>query len=163
MQLQMQNAEELNLEQISEFLKASYGIVFSGQGRAETYAWTQQVLIAQEYASLGKTERGAVRAYITKVTGLSLPQAARLIRMYGETGRIEQQRYQRRQFPRKYTAGDVTLLALARLSQIRGHNLRRGAVNIGRNQSACLDETYATSSPQHRLPYEGMITVLWIH
>ena len=76
----MQNAEELNLEQISEFLKASYGIVFSGQGRAETYAWTQQVLIAQEYASLGKTERGAVRAYITKVTGLSLPQAARLIR-----------------------------------------------------------------------------------
>lgn len=108
----MQNAEELNLEQISEFLKASYGIVFSGQGRAETYAWTQQVLIAQEYASLGKTERGAVRRYITKVTGLSLPQAARLIRMYRETGRIEQQPYRRRQFPRKYTAGDVTLLAL---------------------------------------------------
>jgi transposase InsO family protein len=112
MQLQMQNAEELNPEQISEFLKASHGIVFSGQGRAETYAWTQRVLVAQEYASLGKTERGAVRSYITKVTGLSLPQAARLIRMYRETGRIEQQPYQRRQFPRKYTAGDVTLLAL---------------------------------------------------
>ena len=108
----MQNAEELNLEQISEFLRASHEIVFSGQGRAETYAWTQQVLIAQEYVSLGKTERGAVRAYITKVTGLSLPQAARLIRMYRETGRIEQQPYRRRQFPRKYTAGDVTLLAL---------------------------------------------------
>ena len=108
----MQNAEELNPEQISEFLKASHGIVFSGQGRAETYGWTQRVLIAQEYASLGKKERGAVRAYITKVTGLSLPQAARLIRMYRETGRIEQQPYQRRQFPRKYTAGDVTLLAL---------------------------------------------------
>ena len=88
MQLQMQNAEELNLEQISEFLKASHGIVFSGQGRAETYAWTQQVLIAQEYASLGKMERGAVRTYIAKVTGLSLPQAARLIRMYWETGMI---------------------------------------------------------------------------
>jgi transposase InsO family protein len=112
MQLQMQNAEELNPEQISEFLKASHGIVFSGQGRAEIYGWTQQVLIAQEYASLGKKERGAVRAYITKVTGLSLPQAARLIRMYRETGRIEQQPHQRRQFPRKYTVGDVTLLAL---------------------------------------------------
>ena len=108
----MQNAEELNPEQISEFLKASHGIVFSGQGRAEIYGWTQQVLIAQEYASLGKKERGAVRAYITKVTGLSLPQAARLIRMYRETGRIEQQPHQRRQFPRKYTVGDVTLLAL---------------------------------------------------
>ncbi len=108
----MQNAKELNPEQISEFLKASHGIVSSGQGRAETYAWTQQILIAQEYASLGKTARGAVRAYIIKVTGLSLPQAARLLRMYRETGKIEQQPYQRRQFPRKYTAGDVTLLAL---------------------------------------------------
>ena len=88
--------EELNPEQISEFLKASHGIVFSGQGRrAEIptagHSW---VLIAQEYASLGKKERGAVRAYITKVTGLSLPQAARLIRMYRETGRIEQQPHQ---------------------------------------------------------------------
>ncbi len=32
--------------------------------------------------------------------------------MYRETGRIEQQPHQRRQFPRKYTVGDVTLLAL---------------------------------------------------
>ncbi len=46
----MQNAEELNLEQISEFLKTSHGIVFSGQGRAETYAWTQQVLVTQEWS-----------------------------------------------------------------------------------------------------------------
>jgi hypothetical protein len=50
MQLQMQNAEELNLEQISEFLKTSHGVVFSGQGRAETYAWTQQVLVTQEWS-----------------------------------------------------------------------------------------------------------------
>jgi len=111
MQMQMQNAEDLNLEQISDFLKASHGIEFSGQGRAETYQWTQRVLIAQEYTSRGKAERGEVRAYITKMTGVSLPQVARLIRMYRETGKVEPRPYQRRQFPRRYTTADVALLA----------------------------------------------------
>jgi len=50
--------------------------------------------------------------YISKVTGLSLPQASRLIRKYRETGRVEPEVYQRRQFPRKYTAEDVALLAV---------------------------------------------------
>jgi transposase InsO family protein len=68
-------------------------------------------LIAQEYASQGKKQRGEVRAYIAKMTGMSLPQVARLIRMYRSTGRVETKVYQRRQFSRKYTAQDVTLLA----------------------------------------------------
>ena len=109
--MQMQNAEELNLEQISDFLKASHGIEFSGQSRAETYRWTERVLIAQEYTSQGKAERGEVRAYITKMTGRSLPQVSRLIRMYRETGKVEPRPYQRQQFPRTYTAADVALLA----------------------------------------------------
>lgn len=107
----MQNAEGLNSEQISEFLKGSYGIEFTGQSRGERYAWTQRVLTAQEYASQGKKQRGEVRAYIAKMTGMSLPQVARLIRMYRATGRVETKVYQRRQFSRKYTAQDVTLLA----------------------------------------------------
>lgn len=107
----MQNAEGLNSEQISEFLKGSCGIEFKGQSRGERYAWTQRVLIAQEYASQGKKQRGEVRNYIAKMTGMSLPQVARLIRMYRATGRVETKVYQRRQFSRKYTAQDVTLLA----------------------------------------------------
>src|SRR5450755_394192 len=86
MQVRMQNAEELNREQISEFLRASEGIEFQGQNRAETYAWVQRVLVGREYASRGKRERGEVRAYLSKVTDLSLPQVTRLIRMYRETG-----------------------------------------------------------------------------
>jgi len=113
MQLQMQNAEELHPEQISEFLKASYGIEFGGQNRAERYAWTQRVLIAQEYASQSKKQRGQIRAYISKVGGLSLPQVTRLIRMYRATGKVESTGYRRCQFSRKYTAQDVTLLAVA--------------------------------------------------
>lgn len=111
MQVQMQNAEELNPEQISEFLKASDGIEFGGQNRTERYAWTQRVLVAQEYASQGKKQRGRLRAYLSKVSGLSLPQVTRLIRMYRATGRVEATIYRRCQFSRKYTARDVTLLA----------------------------------------------------
>jgi hypothetical protein len=111
MRLQMQNAEDLSLVQISEFVKASYGIEFSGQNRAERYAWTERVLIAQEYASQGKKQRGQIRGYISKISGFSLPQVARLIRMYRASGKVAAQTYRRCQFARKYTAADVSLLA----------------------------------------------------
>ena len=107
----MQNAEELPTGRISEFLEASNGIEFRGQNRAERYAWTQRVLVAQEYASRGKKERGQIRSYIGKITGLSMPQVARLIRMYRASGRVEAKTYRRRQFARKYTTADVALLA----------------------------------------------------
>jgi hypothetical protein len=110
MQLQTQNAEELSPGQISEFLKASYGIEFSGQNRAERYAWTQRVLIAQEYASQGKKQRGQIRGYIGKISGPSMAQVARLIRMYRASGKVEAKVYRRRQFARTYTATDVALL-----------------------------------------------------
>ncbi|MGH8415389.1 MAG: integrase [Terriglobia bacterium] len=107
----MQNAEALSAEQISEFLKGSQGIEFAGQSRAEIYAWTERMLVAQEYRRQGKKRRGAVRAYLAKVTGLSLPQITRLIRQYVRTGRVQAQPSRRRRFPQKYSAEDVRLLA----------------------------------------------------
>lgn len=107
----MQNAEVLTQEQIREFLKGSQSIEFSGQNRAELYQFVQRVLVAQQYAVRGKRQRGAVRAYLSKVTGLSLPQMTRLIRKYREAGVVEAADYRRRRFPSKYTRRDVTLLA----------------------------------------------------
>jgi hypothetical protein len=78
----MRNAEWLTREQIREFLQGSQPIEFRGQNRAERYQFVQGVLVAQECAVQGKKQRGAVRAYLSKVTGLSLPQMARLIRKY---------------------------------------------------------------------------------
>jgi len=63
----MQNAENLTQTQIQEFLKGSRTIEFGGQNRAELYGWVQRVLVAQEYALQGKKERGAIRAYLSKV------------------------------------------------------------------------------------------------
>ena len=107
----MQNAEALSTGQISEFLKGSQGIEFAGQSREEIYAWIQRTLVAQEYHRQGKKQRGAIRAYLAKVTGLSLPQITRLIRQYVKTGKVQAQSYTRRRFPSKYTAADVKLLA----------------------------------------------------
>lgn len=111
MQIRMQNAEALSTGQISEFLKGSQGIEFAGQGREEIYAWIERTLVAQEYHRQGKKQRGAIRAYAAKVTGLSLPQITRLIRQYVKTGKVQAQRYSRRRFQSKYTAADVKLLA----------------------------------------------------
>jgi predicted DNA-binding transcriptional regulator AlpA len=111
MQIEMQNAEALSGQQIAEFLKGSEGIAFCGADRASIYQWTEQLLIAQEYAGKGKKERGAIRRYACKVTGLSLPQMTRLIRSYRATGTIAVRKSRRRRFPGKYTEGDVRLLA----------------------------------------------------
>ena len=109
----MQNAESLTGQQIEEFLKGSEGIEFAGANRAEVYKWTERLLIGQEYAGQGKKERGAIRRYASKVTGLSLPQMTRLIRSYKRTGTVELVPGRRVRFPRKYTEQDVKLLAEA--------------------------------------------------
>ena len=111
MQVQMHNAEAINRQQISEFLKGSEGIEFSGQSRTEVYGWTEQMLVAQEYAGRGKKDRGRIRAYLSKVTGLSVAQITRLIRSYARTGKVEAKPIRRRCFPSKYTEQDVALLA----------------------------------------------------
>ncbi len=107
----MQNAERLSQEQIQEFLKASQAIEFTGQSKAERYQFVQRVLVAQEYLVQGKKQRGRIRAYLSKVTGLSLPQLTRLIRRYRQGGVVEPKAYRRRRFPTQYTSRDVALLA----------------------------------------------------
>ena len=118
MQIEMQNAEALTGQQITEFLKGSEGIAFTGGDRASIYAWTEQLVVAQEYAGKGTKERGASRRYACKVTWLSLPQMTRLIRSCRATGTVAVRPSRRRRFPGqvhssrgKYTEGDVRLLA----------------------------------------------------
>jgi hypothetical protein len=111
MQIRMQNAEGLTGRQIDEFLTGSEGIEFTGENRAAIYAWTEGLLVAQEFMRQNKKRRGAIRRYASKVTGLSLPQITRLIRSYAQTGAVELKVSLRSRFPGKYTERDVTLLA----------------------------------------------------
>jgi transposase InsO family protein len=107
----MWNAESLSREQIREFLQSSQEIEFAGCGRKEKYAWVERVLGAQKYGELSKGERGVVRAYVEKVTGMSVAQTTRLIRKFLDEGAVRDVAYQRRRFRTLYTPEDIGLLA----------------------------------------------------
>jgi transposase InsO family protein len=107
----MRNAESLTNSQIHEFLKGSAGIEFSGQSRAEVYTWVEKMLVDQEYQQQRKKQRGAIRAYRSKVAGWSMAQITRLIRGYARTGKVEAKIYRRQRFAAKYTPADIALLA----------------------------------------------------
>lgn len=107
----MWNAESLSREQMREFLRSSQGVEFAGCGREEKYAWMERVLRAQNYGELGKRDRGVVRAYVEKVTGLSVSQTTRLIGTFFHHGEVRVVPYQRHSFPTRYTPEDIVLLA----------------------------------------------------
>jgi len=107
----MRNAESLTNSQINEFLKAGAGIEFSAQSRAEVYLWIEKMLVDQEYHQQWKKQRGAIRAYLSKVAGLSMAQITRLIRAHARTGKVEAKVYRRQRFAAKYAPADTALLA----------------------------------------------------
>jgi len=107
----MQNVEGLTAEGIKEFLKGSEGVSFAGQNRKEVYAWIQSTLVAQEFTQQSKKQRGAIRALVEKMTGLSSAQVTRLVRMFKATGQVEVRVYRRQTFTRRYSEQDIALLA----------------------------------------------------
>lgn len=111
MQIEMRNAADLAAEHIQEFLRASQTIDFAGKSRSEVYAWVQETLMRQQYFAQGRKQRGIVRAYLSKVSGRSMPQITRLIRRYHDSGELRIAAIQRYRFACTYTAADVRLLA----------------------------------------------------
>ena len=102
---------ELSLEQIREFLKSSVAMEFRGQDRKEIYGWLARLLCRHEYWVRKKVEKGLLRQYAEKVTGMSRAQITRLIGRYKGDGTLEATPYRRHRFGSLYTRGDVELLA----------------------------------------------------
>jgi len=107
----VQTSERLSLEQIQAFLDGSGEIGFKGQNREEVYGWVDQTLRQQRYEGLLRSERGLVRRYVEKMTGLSRAQTTRLITVYVGGDEVKPQAYRRRRFARRYTREDIALLA----------------------------------------------------
>ena len=107
----MQTSERLSLELIQAFLESSDEVEFKGQKREEVYGWVNQTLRQQRYEGLLRSERGLVRRYVEKMTGLSRAQTTRLITVYLRGEEVKPQPYQRRRFARRYTREDIALLA----------------------------------------------------
>lgn len=100
------------LEQIRAFLEGAQLLGFAAPARDDAYDWISAELRRFRYTRLGKSDKGLMRRYLEKVTGLSRAQMTRLIRQFRHTGRIRDRRGRpAKPFARRYTKADIRLLA----------------------------------------------------
>ena len=107
----MDDSKWMSLDEIRAFLVGAQPVEFAAQGRREIYRWVERVLVRHEYARQGKADKGLLRRYVQKMTGLGRAQVTRLIAAYRATGRVKATVYRRRRFAARYTKADVDLLA----------------------------------------------------
>ena len=109
----LQTQRVSTLEQIRRVAAGNEPVDFALADRASAYDFIRRTLVQFEYWALGKADKGAVKAYLGKMTGLSRAQLTRLMAQHRSTGRIRDRRGTgpARPFVRRYTAADVRLLA----------------------------------------------------
>jgi transposase InsO family protein len=111
MTIRMKDLEGLTLAEMEQFVASNQKVGFEADGRSARYEFVENVLSKQQYGKLNKSERGIVRRFLSKVTCLSRAQTNRLIRLWRRSRRVRAKKSQRPNFPRRYTAADVALLA----------------------------------------------------
>ena len=110
MKITMQSIRGLTLDDLKDFLEGSRTVEFKADGQP-VYELMETVLKAQSYRRLKKGQKGIVRRFLVKVTGLSRAQTTRLIARWMETRKILLRPSVRVRFPRRYTSADIALLA----------------------------------------------------
>ena len=107
-------AERLeSLEQVRAFVEGSEGLDFAVADRSSRNGFVRRMLVKFDYAVLGKADKGLMKRFLGKATGLSRAQLTRLIGQRAKTGRIVDRRggAPAKPFARRYTACDVVVLA----------------------------------------------------
>ena len=109
----LQTQRVQTLEQLRRVAEGNEPVDFALADRASAYEFIRRTLVQFDYAALGKADKGAVKAYLAKMTGLSRAQLTRLMAQHRSTGRIRDRRSAgpSRPFTRRYTAADIRLLA----------------------------------------------------
>lgn len=111
MTITMNDSPLKTIEELRKFLKSSTLLVFKGLKRNEVYEWVENTIIKFDYHVLGKKDKGIVKQYLEKITGLSRAQVTRLIGKQRKTGRVMIERSNHRIFPKIYSDQDIWLLA----------------------------------------------------
>ena len=111
MTITMHNAERLTLTEMQEFVEGSRAVQWSASGRAAIYDFLQRVLATQQYQRLSKGQKGIVRRFLLRLTGLSRARLTGLVRQWVGRGCIQVQPVRRHRFPCRYTRQDIALLA----------------------------------------------------
>jgi transposase InsO family protein len=112
MRLKMNDEQLQTLEEVKQFVEGSQAIAFKGINAEEKYIWIEEVLRKFKYQRVRRDGKGLIRSYISKVTGYSRAQTARLIRIYQRSGRIKLKEYCRHRFAQRYNESDIALLAM---------------------------------------------------
>ena len=101
------------LDEVRAFVEGSEAVDFAVSDREGIYRLIRRTLVRLEYPRLGKPDKGLVKRYLGKVTGLSRAQLTRLIAQHRATGRIEDRRggAPAKPFARRYTRADIRRLA----------------------------------------------------
>ncbi len=99
-------------DEVRSFLDGAEPVEVQPLDRGARDEFVARTLRRFRYGHLGKADKGVVRRFLVKVSGLSRAQLTRLIAQYRSTERIDDRRGPpRRPFPRRYTGQDIRLLA----------------------------------------------------
>ena len=101
----------MDIGELKALLASSDVLTFKGNSREEIYAWIELTLRSYKYRSRPRLEKGVLRQYMQKITGISCSQLTRLITQFRRSGHVRIRVYKRHSFPSKYTREDQLLLA----------------------------------------------------
>lgn len=100
------------LDQVRAFVAGSASVSFTQADRESAHVWMTDTLKRFNYARASRADRGVLRQYLTKATGLSRAQVTRRITQFLHHGQIKDRRgTPAAPFARRYSADDIRLLA----------------------------------------------------
>ena len=100
------------LDQLQAFIDGSQPLDIKIEDRQQAYRFISDTLRHFRYPHRTRAEKGLLRRYLIKVTGLSRAQVARLIQQQRHTGRLQDRRGPpAKPFRRRFTDADIRLLA----------------------------------------------------
>jgi hypothetical protein len=108
----LQTQKLQTMEQVRAFMAGATPLSFTLTDRSAAHGWMGSILKQFDYPHLARADKGLLRQYLAKVTGLSRAQVTRGITQFLADGRIQNRRgAPRAPFARRYTAEDIRLLA----------------------------------------------------
>ena len=100
------------MAQVRAFVSGSEPLSFTLEDRHTAYGWMADTLRQFGYVRCKRSDKGVLRQYLRKVTGLSRAQVARCIAQFTDGGTVQDRRRAPAvPFVRRYTAEDIRLLA----------------------------------------------------
>lgn len=113
MVIDMNEAQVRTVEQVRQVLEGTQELQFrAAQDDEGRYGWIEAVLRRLGYRQLGRADKGAVLAYLQRLSGYSRAQLTRLVsRWMAGNPLVKNYRAPEHAFARRYTGADVALLA----------------------------------------------------